>query len=149
MKSKAYVGGKGIDNTGGKLIDFLFANKLTRNISLIEIKVPTTHLLESQYRNGVYRISSEMVDSLGQVRSYKNSLEKNYKSLVNDSAIHFEAFNPRCIVVLGNIQREVENNKEKKETFELFRSGNTDIEIVTYDELFEKIKILVELLEGK
>ncbi|MFN2576412.1 MAG: hypothetical protein ABR607_01845 [Pyrinomonadaceae bacterium] len=42
VKDKAYVGGKNVTNTGGKIVDFLLKNRLTQNAALIEIKTPTT-----------------------------------------------------------------------------------------------------------
>lgn len=41
----AYVGGKGVDNKGGSIVDFLVKNQLTNNVALIEIKTPGTGLL--------------------------------------------------------------------------------------------------------
>jgi len=149
LRSQAYVGGKGIGNTGGNIIDFLCSNKLTRNTALVEIKTPTTHILTSIYRTGVYDVSRELSGSLAQLRASKDSLTKNYYNLVRSSDSYFEVFDPHCIVILGNIQNEIADNNDKKQSFELYRSSNKDVQIVTYDELFERIKILVELLEGK
>ena len=42
LESKAYVGGKSIANTGGKLLDFLLVDKLGNNAALVEIKTPMT-----------------------------------------------------------------------------------------------------------
>jgi hypothetical protein len=48
FRGKAYVGGKGLENAGGNIVDFLAANHLTRNALLIEIKTPLTSLLGAQ-----------------------------------------------------------------------------------------------------
>jgi hypothetical protein len=53
IKSKGYVGGKGITNEGGNLPDYLMQNRLTENILIVEIKTPSTQLLGSEYR-GTY-----------------------------------------------------------------------------------------------
>lgn len=53
-------------------------------------------------------------------------------------------------MIIGNIQNELliivgEYNQELAEdTFELFRRNNRNIEIITYDELFERAKFIVE-----
>ena len=40
FQDKAYVSGKTIDNRNGNVLDFLYQNKLTNNVDLIEIKTP-------------------------------------------------------------------------------------------------------------
>ena len=45
LGSKCYVGGKSITNSGGNLVDFIYASRLTGNIVLVEIKTPKTKLL--------------------------------------------------------------------------------------------------------
>jgi hypothetical protein len=50
-------------------------------------------------------------------------------------------------VILGNLEEELTSPKQKK-SFELFRNGLKDVQIITYDELFKKVEILVNLLEG-
>jgi len=147
--SEAYVGGKGIENTGGSVIDFLFLNKLTRNTSLIEIKTPTSRLLGGEYRKGgTYSPSSDLSGAVAQLSTSRDSLIKEYDRLVNQSESHFEVFNPLCIVISGHVHNELLDDN-KKRSFELYRSEHRNVQIVTYDEVFEKIKTLVEILEGK
>ena len=148
LEGKAYVGGKSIGNSGGKFVDFLCANTLTKNVALIEIKTPVTKLLGARYRGDVYNISSELSGSVIQVTNYKNSLLQNYVALVNSEDSVFETFNPRCIVIIGNLHRELVEKKQRK-SLELFRMGLKDVQIITYDELFGKVEFLVNLLEGK
>ena len=56
---KAYVGGKGISNTGGNVCDFIFKNNLTNNVALVEIKTPCAHIFGQQYRQ-TYSFSADM-----------------------------------------------------------------------------------------
>ena len=146
LEGKAYAGGKGIRNTGGGIADFLLANKLTRNTALVEIKTPATKLLGSEYRHGVFPPSQELAGGVIQVTNYRDSLTKEFYSLVRKSAEEFEAFTPPCLVIAGN-SREV-SDPDKKRCFELFRSGLKDVSIITYDELFAKVNALAALLEG-
>lgn len=148
LSSEAYVGGKGIENTGGSLIDFLMINKLTRNTALIEIKTPISRLLGSEYRHGTYSPSTELSGAVTQIFTSRDSLIKEYDRLVNQSKNHFEVFNPLCVVVAGHAKHELSDD-DKRRSFELYRSAHRDVQIVTYDEIFEKIRTLVELLEGK
>lgn len=147
LKGKAYVGGKGIENSGGNLVDFLCASHLTNNSALIEIKTPKTKILSSKYREDIYNVSEEVSGSIIQIANYKDTLTKEYDRLVNRSSNNFEVFNPPCLVILGNLEEELSSPKQKK-SFELFRNGLKDVQIITYDELFKKVEILVNLLEG-
>lgn len=147
FKDKAYVGGKSIENQGGNFVDFLLTNHLTMNSALIEIKTPKTSLLGKQYRTNSYSISDELSGSIVQVASYKSSLLQEYNSLIRGASKTFEAFNPPAIVVIGNTNEL--KDSEKRMSFELFRNGLKDVQVVTYDELFAKVETLVNLLEGK
>jgi hypothetical protein len=149
LRSKAYVGGKGIENSGGKVIDFLMVSKLTRNTALIEIKTPKTRLLlGSNYRTGDYAFSSEISGSVSQLLSSRNYLVQDYNSLVNNSQEHFDVFSPHCILIAGNASEEL-CDSNKKRCFELQRYNSQGVQIVTYDEIFEKIETLINLLQGK
>jgi hypothetical protein len=64
IRSKAYLGGKGIDNRRGKYTDFLAANALTRSAVIVEIKTPLTPLLCGEYRDDVYPFSEELSNFL-------------------------------------------------------------------------------------
>lgn len=147
LENKAYVGGKSISNRGGNVIDFLCANNLTRNVVLVEIKTPVTRLLGAKYRGDIYNISNELSGSVIQVTNYKNSLMQNYMTLAGSEEESFEAFDPRCIVIIGNIDSELADRRQRK-SLELFRMGLKDVQVITYDELFGKVEFLVKLLEG-
>jgi hypothetical protein len=147
LKDKAYVGGKGIENLGGGILDYLYTNKITKNVVCIEIKNPKTKLLGSEYRHSVYSISNEISGAIIQVSNYRDSLTKDYYALVRKSKHDFEAFKPPCLVLAGNIEEELIDS-DKIKSFELFRNGLKDVEIISFDELFTKVKLLIDLLEG-
>jgi Domain of unknown function (DUF4263) len=147
LKGKAYVGGKSIKNTGGNIVDFLLAHKLTGNAALVEIKTPATPLLGSEYRTGIFSISEELVGAVMQVLDYKDSLAKEYNSLLANTEDRFYAFEPSCLVIAGNLEG-ANLNKEQCKSIELYRNSLVHVKIITYDELFSKVAILIELLEG-
>lgn len=145
VKGKAYVGGKSVFNTGGNIVDFLMKNRLTQSAALIEIKTPVTPLLGSKYR-GVFNVSPDMSGSLLQVLNYKHSLQENYSSLKDDQSDSFESFNPQCAVILGNATNEL-SQQDKRKSFELFRHQIQGVLIITFDELFDKTRQLIQMLE--
>lgn len=146
LKGKAYVGGKGIENTGGNLVDFLLANEFTRNALLIEIKTPVTPLLGPLYRGDIHNVSSDLSGVIQQSSNYKQQLVQNYHALSHSSRRPFHAFNPSVLVILGNCSQL--NSPEKVKAFELFRTGLRDTQVITFDELFQKLRVLAELLDG-
>jgi hypothetical protein len=146
LKGKAYVGGKGIENTGGNIVDYLMANEFTRNALLIEIKTPMTPLLGSLYRDNIYNISSDLSGAVQQLSNYRHELIQNYHTLEKSSSQRFFAFNPPSLVIAGNIQ-DIDKNEGVK-SLELYRNELRNIKVITFDELFNKLRILVNLLEG-
>jgi len=146
-QEKAYVGGKGIDNSGGNVVDFLIANTLTRNVVLIEIKTPETPILATHYRGDIYSISNHVVGAVMQVSNYRDTLLKNFASLVLGKEEKFDPFDPQCLVIVGNMEKETMLYTQRK-SFELFRNGLKNVRVITYDELFAKVQILIDLLEG-
>ena len=89
-----------------------------------------------------------------QVSRYKDKLLKTYYAEKEESGLDCSAVNPQCIVILGNAGREFaddnpQTTKYKRESFDLFRNGSKEVQVITYDELFHKIKVLIDLLEGR
>jgi len=146
IDDKAYLGGKSIFNKGGHIIDFLFQNKISSNLVLVEIKTPTTSLLSGEYRDGIYSVSKDLSGAIGQILCYQDSLEKEYHSLLAKSAIEGLVFNPKCLLIIGNLIYE-DFNKAETQSFELFRNDLKSVDIITYDELFEKVKLMSELIQ--
>lgn len=147
VKDKAYIGGKSVFNKSGNLVDFLMKNRLTQNAALIEIKTPLTQLLDAKYRNDVYNVSKEMSGSIMQMLNYKHSLQENFAALTTGRSDLFDSFNPQCAVIIGNSSKELDDNKLKTKSFELFRHQFAGVIIITFDELFDKTRKLIQLLE--
>lgn len=145
LGSKCYVGGKSVNNSGGNIIDFLYTNKTTGNVILIEIKTPKTRLLGKHYRTNAFAISEDLTGSITQILNYKEQITMEYHSLVRDSVTPFSTFNPKCILVVGDIEAELTTSTKIK-SFELFRNTLKDVDIISYDELFQKAQDVLEIM---
>lgn len=145
IKDKAYLGGKGIDNTKGNVVDFLCQNPVTGNVVLVEIKTPMTQLPGRKYRGDVYNISSELAGAVVQASNYQHSIVSSYHQLSERSENAFAALAPRCVILAGNYSREL-SDEGKRRSFELFRARLHGIEILTYDEFFAKAELLKGLI---
>ena len=147
VKGKAYIGGKSVLNVGGNIVDFLMKNRLTQNAALIEIKAPVTPMVGSEYRNGVYNLSSDLSGAVMQILHYKHSLQEQYLALTRGQTDLFDSFNPQCAMLIGNAKQQL-NHQDKMKSFELFRHQLQGVIIITYDELFAKTEQLIMLLEA-
>ncbi len=144
IKDKAYVGGMNIDKQFAKFVDYLYATETSKDAILVEIKTPCTRLLGSRYRKGVYGPSAELAGSIVQVLDYRRELARNIKEKTEGTQHEINIFNPRCLVIVGNSEEEL-NDDIMRKSFELYRTSLRDVEIVTYDELFKKADTLATL----
>lgn len=134
-----------INGLGDQIGDFLFG-ETSRALAIVEIKKPTTELVKSgaPYRNNVYAPHYEISGAITQVLTQKSSLQNEWfrhahydKSLSNYSSDVI-----KCIVLAGKKPA----NEDKLNSFNLFRNSCKDVDIITYDELLEKLKILLSHL---
>lgn len=142
---KAFVGGKSLDNKGGNVCDFIYRNKMTQNVALIEIKTPCTEIVGKPYRE-TYSTSLDMSGAVNQVLNYRDELQKNFSTLTRDleEADTVRAFSPKCVVVIGKISTL---NAKQQKAFELYRNSFNNLTIITFDELHQKICDLMSVFK--
>ena len=143
IEGKAYVGGQGVDRRDARIVDFLFSGGSANEAILVEIKTPVTPLmLKSDYRGNVYAPTSHLTGSVIQVMDYRNVFSREIEHLIRGKH-ELTIFNPKCIVIIGN-SAELKNEKQRR-SFEIFRSGLANVEVITFDEVFSKIERLATL----
>ena len=147
VRGQAWVGGHKLSGTGGTIADFLVKNSLTNNSAIIEIKTPQTDLLnKTPYRREIYTPSGELVGAINQALGQKQSLEREISLIKDKSGLpDIESYAVRCCLIIGKLPV----SKGRKRSFELFRGNSKNVDIVTFDELFEKLRSLRDLLRGK
>jgi hypothetical protein len=140
------VGGRKFTGDGDKFADFLFKNNLTDNAALIEIKTPDTQLLnKTPYRGSVYTPSPDFSGSINQILDQKYKFQQEICQLkVNTKCYDLESYFINCLLIIGKTPEE----SDQKKSFELFRGNSKDIEIITFDELLEKLKQLYTFLSS-
>jgi hypothetical protein len=84
--------------------------------------------------------------AVNQMLAYKDSIQKEFYVLSSKSGTPFCSFNSRCALVVGDTKSL--DDKDKKASFELFRAELKDVDIITFDELFAKTELLLQLLHG-
>jgi len=137
------VGGRRLDGTGDKIVDFLHRNALTDNVSLVEIKTPGSKLLGTEYRNGVYGPSAELTGAITQVLDQRYQLQRSI-AVIKDTSRRsdIESYAIKCMIIIGTTPA----TPEAKKSLELFRNSLNDVLIVTFDELLTKLKHLLEFI---
>ena len=144
VQDQASVGGRKLSGSGEKITDFLVKNSLTNNTALVEIKRPKAELLNKRpYRNGVYTPASELSGAINQALDQKYQFEREFAQIkVNSKLTDIESYAVHCCLIIGMTPTD----DDKKKSFELFRRNSKDVEIVTFDELLEKLKQLRNFL---
>jgi hypothetical protein len=143
IQDQAYVGGMSLSGKDARFVDYLFAIESSREAVLFEIKTPAQRLLGPKYR-GIYRPSPDLAGSIVQVLDYRMQLVSKLDGIAKQDGKEIRAFHPRCVLVIGNALGELTDD-DRRRSFELFRSNQREVEIITYDELFRKIEVLATL----
>lgn len=146
VADKAYVGGKKFNNQGGKVVDFLARAAITGGLLLIEIKTPTTKLLGGEYRN-VHPLSPELGGTIAQIVHYRQHLMRSFTALSEENSGTLTLGEPRCVIIAGRASVEL-NSNALKNNFELLRERVSGVAIITFDELFARVRSAIGLIEG-
>ena len=137
------VGGRTLDGSGDKVADFLYRNHLTDNVTVVEIKTPQDGLLGREYRGGVYPPSPHLAGAVSQLLDQRYQLQKNLVSLKDASRRYdLESYAIKGLLVAGRRP----NDPDRRKALELFRNNLNDVQVVTYDELVEKLQHLRRVL---
>ncbi|MGZ8287299.1 MAG: Shedu immune nuclease family protein [Allosphingosinicella sp.] len=140
------VGGGKFWGNGEKIADFLLKNEKTHNAALVEIKRPDTELIGAKYREEVWRPHPDLTGAIVQVLDQRSKFVKSLPSLKDNSDYYeIQAHSVDCVIVAGCTPVE----KDKRASFELFRTQIKDVRIVTFDELLAKLELLRDLLAGE
>jgi hypothetical protein len=146
VRDQASVGGRKLSGDGEKITDFLVKNSLTNNTAIFEIKTPQTAILNKiPFREGVYTPSSDLSGSINQALDQKYQFQSHIAQIKHNSRISdLESYAVHCCLVIG----KTPEGDDRKKSFELFRRNSKDVEIVTFDELHEKLKQLSAFLRA-
>lgn len=147
-------GGEKYTGKGKQKGDYLTTTN-TENIKftvLVEIKKPSSNLLAKmprkgeniKFRNGAWLLGSEVLGGVAQVQTNCKSWQKRAEEFENRELSNNGIYTvmPKGILLIGNTS-EFNDNIEQLTTFELFRKGLNNVEILTYDELLERARFIL------
>ncbi|MDE0304000.1 MAG: DUF4263 domain-containing protein [Albidovulum sp.] len=137
------VGGRKLFGGGEKIADFLMKNRMTNNAAVVEIKTPGAKLLSREFRSSVFSPSAALSEGIVQALDQRYQFQRDIFGIRGRSGINdIESYTVQCCLVIGTIPE----SEEEKKSFELFRGNSKDVQVVTFDELLNKLIQLKELL---
>ena len=148
IQGQASVGGMGIDGSGNTITDFLVANSISNNATVIEIKTPDKELLKetTSYRKDLYNVANDLSGGVNQVLDQRMEFQQDINRLkvkFKGKGVWFESYYTTGVLIIGTMP----SDEDKQKSFELFRRNSKDVVIITFDELLEKIKQLLGFLK--
>lgn len=149
LQREAHVSDSELNGSNTVIGDYLMGDKLFT--TFVEIKKPSTKLFgKNGNRSNSWKLSNELIESFTQILEQKASgqikLEK--EQFVDGEPLTQKAFDSKVILIIGNWEELKESNTAlesniKKKTFELFRRDSRNVEIITFDELYDRAKYIV------
>lgn len=148
---EAHVGSATIRGDGAKITDFLFAQRLTGNLAVLEIKTPECEILGKAYRgkppsvHSVHSMHGNLTGAIAQVLDQRSRLQTEFINIAWTNKWHeFSPHAIHCILIAGITP----TTPEGKKSFDLFRHANKDVVIITFDELLMKLKNLQQIMQS-
>lgn len=147
-------------SSAGKRVDALMKTKgVISNFCFIEIKTNNTPLLESKpYRSGCWAPSRELSGAIAQVQGTVASAVENLSTKIEMKDAHGNptgeevfSYQPKSYLVVGDLAEfvnEIGVNNQKLRSFELLRKNTINPEILTFDELYERAKFIIQHSES-
>ncbi len=156
-KLEQVVDGYSIKSKGKRIDALLKSRGLISSLCFCEIKIHSTVLLrqvKNSYRPESWAISSELAGAISQVhKTVQKSLQNLGQRLEtkddqgNLSGEEIFIYNPKSFVIIGSLQEfdgDHGINQDKYSSFEIFRKNQINPEIITFDELYERAKFIVD-----
>ncbi|MFJ2257315.1 Shedu anti-phage system protein SduA domain-containing protein [Streptomyces sp. NPDC087844] len=157
-KLERITAGANIFTGAGKRSDAVMRSKgFISSLLFCEIKTHKTRLLASApYRPpDVYQVSKDVVGAVAQVqktahkalRLVSGELHRHFRDDGAPTGIEISTAHPRQVLVIGNLGEFTDGgaaNPEKITSFEQYRRSIQDVEVITFDELYERACFIVE-----
>lgn len=155
-KLEQVVSGFDVNNSGKRVDALLKTAGFINSLCFVEIKTHKTELLQNKsYRAGCWAVSNEL---LGGVTQIQNTVSLNLKNLYGKTQIkdkksgdltgeEFFNFQPKSFLIIGSLSQLIGNsfpNEDKFRSFELFRKNTLNPEIITFDELYERARFIID-----
>ena len=154
-KLEQVVAGSDIGSPGKRADALMRTRGAISSLCFVEIKTHRTDLLaSSQRRPGTWAPSTALVEAVAQAQKTVDSAERRLGRRVtprdadgNPTGEVAFLMRPRSVVVAGNLNEFIADkgiNDQKFGSFELYRRQLVAPEIITFDELFQRARLILE-----
>lgn len=111
-------------------------------LDLFEIKKPATPLLAQSVDRGNHYWSTDTVKAIAQAEKYLFNADRKAANLAEDirreKKIEVSVIRPRAVLIIGNSSQL--DSEEKEKDFRVLKMALKNVEMVTYDELLQRLK---------
>jgi len=154
-KLESQTTGSAFDRAGKRADGLMATNAEVSQYVLLEIKRSDTDLLrEDRYRSGAWGVSEELSSAVTQIQKtvfeFTRNRFRDYSKDVdgNDTGRIIYSVEPRSYLIIGNLGQLLSND-DKVACFELFRRNLRAPEILTFDELYQRARFIVDNISSK
>lgn len=154
LQKECHISYNNIDGSNEVIGDFLLGDK--RFTAFVEIKKPNTPLFKTNpNRSNSWRLSNELIESVSQILEQKASGQIKIERdplYIKGNMLKQHSYDSKVFLIIGS-WKEIEKCSEqekviKEKTFELFRRDSRNIEIMTYDEILDRAKFIVDYIDN-
>jgi hypothetical protein len=154
--NESNVGVQNTEGRGSPYADFIGISDYT---TLIELKTPNTDIFTQTRRKtaraNTWSFSNEFIDGISQCLGQKFDWDKFSKSkdLILEGQVldqnEHRTVDPKAIFIIGDKNRELPAGSRerdvllKRDTFQRFRRNSRNVEVITFDELYERAEFIV------
>lgn len=147
VQAQPHYGGVAVAGKGAQRGDHLMATQAAvRFTVLVEVKTPQAPLTQrDEYRNGAFTMGDDVAGGVAQLQAnarkwtIEGSQKEENRDLEEQSVFTVQ---PKGILVVG--QTASLDSRTKRTSFELYRQNLNNPEILTFDELYERAKFIVQ-----
>ena len=148
VQKEASVSNADLDGKQTVIADFLMGDG--RFTVLVELKRPDTPLFETGgHRSKSWRLSKDITNAISQILTQKAEWELKSHTEQFDSdgnVVNEKTIDPKTLLIIGQTSQfkgDDRDSRIKAKTFELYRRNSRNIEIITFDELYERASFIV------
>ena len=153
-KLEQVVAGYSVFQRGKRVDGLLRSRGVLSSLCFVEIKTHTTALLEDDpYRSGCWAASRKLAGAVAQIQGTVSAATQHvhklvYKDVAGDpTGEEAYGYMPKSFLVVGSLSEFVTPNgvnEDRHRSFELFRRNMTSPEVITFDELYERARFIVQ-----
>jgi hypothetical protein len=155
LQREVHLSDAELDGTNTVIGDYLLGDNFFT--TFVELKKPSTPLFANKgNRSNSWKLSNDLIESVSQILEHKASglIRLDSPQYIKGEPLKQKAYDSKVILIIGD-WKELEKSTNtiekdiKKKTIELFRRYSRNVEIITFDELYERAKFIVEGSKNK